>query len=194
MLRFVLVLWPIKALGFLLVKYCFYGRAYEVFKDNDIYQAINIESKKNPWSTSFLMNFMWIVSALKMYLIPLTSISIWQFIPFMIPAEIVYSCLFVLVGISVKDITAILSGQREAMTTTEKWSYAAFVFFTCLTFLFIGFGIWTIYKRVMHLKEQHRLEKEAMEKDSPAFREKGTQEIIKDGKDYIELPDGVVDQ
>ena len=77
LIRFIVILWPVKFFGFLLVKHCIYKRIYQEFHDNDIYQAINLESKKNGWMTSLLMNLMWIMSSIKMYIIPILSINIW---------------------------------------------------------------------------------------------------------------------
>lgn len=193
LMRFVFVLWPVKLFGFLLVKYCIYERVYSKFKSFDIYQAINIESKKNPWSTSFLMNFMWIMSSLKMYLIPLLSISVWQFIPFMIPAEIAYSTLFALVGLQVKDIAEILRGKHEALTTEQKLSYIAVLFFTLLTGCFIAFAFYIIYRRVMQLQDQHREEQLAMQKNSPEFTQRGGEEVVRTKDLYVELPEGIIE-
>ena len=193
LMRFVFVLWPVKLFGFILVKHCIFERVYSKFKHFDIYQAINIESKKNPWMTSLLMNFMWIMSSFKMYIIPLLSINVWQFIPFMIPAEIAYSSLFSLIGLQVKDIAEILSGKREAMSTSEKISYAFVLLLTILTVGLICLAFYVIYKRVTQLQAQHRDEQMAVQDSSPQFGQHGGEEIVRTKDLYVELPEGIVE-
>lgn len=191
-LRFVVIIWPVKTCGFLLIKYCIYEKAFQLFKDNDIYQAINIESKKNPWTISFMMSFVWIMSSVKMYLISLTAINIWHFVPFMLPSEFLYVCLFAFIGVSIKDISAYLKGDSKEMSSQEKWTYFIFVGFIVLTFCFVGIVMYKIYGRVMHLKEQHKLEQRALQ-DSPQFRDSGNVEVLKDRRAAVELPEGTLE-
>ena len=156
LIRFIVILWPVKFFGFLLVKHCIYKRIYQEFHDNDIYQAINMESKKNGWMTSLLMNLMWIMSSVKMYIIPILSINIWQFTPFMMIGEVVYTSLFVLIGIEVRDVYGFLNGTYTNLTSAQKVSYVMFFVFTVVTIGLLGVIFWIIYNRVMQLKRLHQ--------------------------------------
>ncbi len=156
LIRFVVILWPIKLIGFFIVKHCIYKRIYASFHDSDIYQAINIESRKNAWLTSMLMNMMWIMSSVKMYIIPLLSITWYQFLPFMLVGEVIYTSLFVLIGIEVRDVYGFLNGSYTNLTPAQKMSYLLFLVFTIVTIGLLVVMLWVIYRRVMTLKRIHQ--------------------------------------
>lgn len=155
-IRFVLILWPVKFFGFILIKYIFYERVYAKLKENNIYMAINYESKTNPWAASAMMNFMWLVSALKMYMIPMLSINLLQFSTFMVFAEALYAAVFSFVGIQIRDIQGFLSGEKAPPTTSQKLSYAFFALlavFSVCAMMFIGYKV---TQRVKEIQEEHK--------------------------------------
>jgi len=161
MIRFVSILWPIKLCGFLLVKHCIYHRVHMRFKNNDIYKAIEGESRINGWTTSFLCNFMWIMSSLKMYLIPLLSITVYQFVLFMLVGEIVYSSLFVLIGIQVKDIHMFIKGDMQNMSGAQKLSSFGFLAFTLTTVIMILIILYKVGARINEIKEKYNQQLES---------------------------------
>lgn len=163
LLRFVIILWPVKLFGFLMVKHCIYHRVYHKFHENDVYQAINLESKRNGWVTSFIVNLMWIMSSIKMYIIPLLSITVWQFIPFMMIGEVMYASLFILVGMEVKDVYSFINGSYDNFSPAQKVSYFVFMAFTVVTVVTILFLFYKIGVRVNQLKELHQLGKQERE-------------------------------
>lgn len=173
-LRFLLIFWPIKIIGFLVIKNCCYKAVHKKLKDNDYYNAICVESRKNGWAASFMMCFIWIMSSLKMYLVSLLSISFWQYLPCMLAAETMYVSLFALIGIEIHDLNAFLNGSFSSMTRAQKISYIMTLCFSIMTICLLAIGIYIIFRRVNQIKQIHQKEKAAAKKlgRSPTVDEK----------------------
>ena len=154
-IRFVLILWPIKFFGFIIIKYVLYERVYQRMKHNDIYQAINYESKTNAWAVSAMMNFMFLVSALKMYMIPMLSINLLQFTTFMVFAEALYAAVFSFIGLQIRDIQAFFSGTSAPSTTSQKYSYIVFAVMTIFTVAVMFIVGYKVTQRVKEIQEEH---------------------------------------
>ena len=160
--RFLMILWPVKIGGFFLVRGCLYDWAYQKFKDYDIYKAIKGESEKNPWTTAMMMNSLWLVSSIKMYVIPLLSIKYYQFIPTFMIGETLYLSMNVMVGVQIRDIQLFIEKGPESISEEQKWSALGFGVFALLTGIFLLTIFIKVGRRVAELKAQNNQEEERL--------------------------------
>ena len=151
-IRFILIIWPVKIIGFIIVKKCLYQKAYKAFSGYDIYKAMKHESKTSPWITSLILNCFVMLASLKMYIIPILSIEIYQFIPTMIFGESLGIMQLVIIGIQLKDIQMIFKVGLMSLSKSQRYSSTIFLFFTCFTVISMIVIFYVITKRVRQIK------------------------------------------
>lgn len=164
--RCLMILFPLKIIGFFLVRSCLHDWAHRKFKDYDVYKAIKGESQTNPWTTSLLMNSLFLVASIKMYVIPLLSIKYYQFIPTLFFGETLYISMNVLVGVQIRDIQEFIEKGSSSITNEQKWAMVGFAVFGVLTGIFLVYISIKVSLRVAEMKKQEQEQQQELRGNS----------------------------
>jgi uncharacterized membrane protein YdjX (TVP38/TMEM64 family) len=68
--------WTAAVLLFIVIKLFFRERLIKKFKDNSLYKVLSSEIKTHPWKTSTFINILFIPTAFKNYVLPLTDLTL----------------------------------------------------------------------------------------------------------------------
>lgn len=146
---------------FLIIKHFFRMKIVEKFKRKILFRIVYIEVKKRPWQMGFLFNLLFIPISLKNYLMPLTSITLYQYAIVLVPVHMGYCAMFAFVGYSMKDLNSLFDDVpfREKSTAAQVQTIVTYLLLILTVGLMVAF-FFMAKKRYAEIEEQHRQEVE----------------------------------
>lgn len=130
-------------IGYYLTRYCCKDYFYNKYKDDLKFQTIEMIVRESPWKASFIVWILLLPTPLKIYVMSLTELTFLQYI---IPGAIMlalYILLFVMVGISLTDLTKMTNLSWNGANSVEKVEFIVTISILVFTVsIMVWLGYW----------------------------------------------------
>ena len=145
-------------ISFVAVKWFLKDCILRKYGNNIIYTIFREEVEKNPWGISALSNILMVPNCLKNLVLPLTDMTLVQFMVPKFPIYMLLTLLSCMIGDELADFESLLSGKKlEAKTPTQVFEFYLTVFFLLLTVVVMGYVGVRFKKKIKKYQEAQEM-------------------------------------
>lgn len=130
--------WCAAVILFIIIKTCFKKSLTKKFKNNSLYKVLSSEIKENPWKTSTFVNILFIPTAFKNYTLPLTDLTLIQYMIPSLPFYMFFSAMLTLIGSQLSGFSDAEGNKSwSEKTTAEKFNQIVSLALTISTIIIV---------------------------------------------------------
>jgi uncharacterized membrane protein YdjX (TVP38/TMEM64 family) len=157
--------WFAAILLFILIKLCFKEKLTKKFANNSLYKVLSSEVRKNPWKTATFINILFIPTAFKNYTIPLTDLTLIQYMLPSLPFYMFFSFMLTLIGSQISDLESVSESGFSNMTFAQKVNFIlgwVLIVFTIVIVVVMGK---IAGKKMKQIKKEERMDRASKKKN-----------------------------